>query len=250
MDNKSFELFEQTLENKGISPETVCGVIAETYQGMEAAFFPEEYVQKLREWCWRHHALLAFDEVQAGFGRTGKLFAFEHYGVVPDLFCCGKGFSSGLPISAVLGRSAVMDLCGPGEMTSTHSGNPICVAAALASIEAILEEGMVGNACSVGNVLISGLERLKGKYPGVIGAAQGRGLLGALCIVRDASMEPDAERAYKIVESCMRTGLLMFAPVGKATVKIVPPLCATEESVMDGLSVLDEAIKESATAQL
>ena len=142
----SFEGFLKALESQGVRPETVAGVMTETYQGGNASFAPPEYIQKLRAWCDEHKALLICDEVQAGFGRTGKFWGFEHYGVVPDLICCGKGISSGLPISAVIGRQSIMDLYPPGSMTSTHTGNPVCAAAALASVRVILEEGLVERA--------------------------------------------------------------------------------------------------------
>jgi 4-aminobutyrate aminotransferase-like enzyme len=129
----SFDLFLRTLQTRGIAPHRVAGVILESYQGGNACFAPTEYVQALSRWCREHQALLMCDEVQAGFGRTGKLFGFEHYGIVPDLICCGKGISGGLPLSAVIGRADIMDLYGPAEMTSTHTGNPVCAAAALAN---------------------------------------------------------------------------------------------------------------------
>jgi len=134
----SFEVFTRTLAEKDVNPECVCGVMSETYQGCNAALMPAEYASELREWCDERQAVLIFDEVQAGFGRTGTLFGFEHYGIVPDLACFGKGISGGMPLSAVVGTEELMSMYGPGEMTSTHSANPICAAAALANIEAIL----------------------------------------------------------------------------------------------------------------
>ncbi|MGD0579321.1 MAG: aspartate aminotransferase family protein, partial [Bryobacteraceae bacterium] len=127
----SFDLFERSLREAGVDPASVAGVLMETYQGGTSAFAPPAYAHSLRVWCRRHGALLVCDEVQAGFGRTGTLWGFEHYGVVPDLACFGKGISSSLPISAVAGRPEVMDQFGQGSMTSTHSGNPVCCAAAL-----------------------------------------------------------------------------------------------------------------------
>ena len=144
----SFDLFLSTLAEKGVGPDRVAGVISETYQGAGADFLPVAYAQKLRAWCDEHDVILILDEVQAGFGRTGTWWGFEHYGIVPDIACCGKGISSGLPLGAVLGTEAVMGLYGPGEMTSTHSGNPVCCAAALASID--LNEREVG----AGSVLL------------------------------------------------------------------------------------------------
>ena len=146
----SFDLFTQTLDEKGINSANVCGVITESYQGGGADFLPVEYVQQLRDWCTQNQALLVFDEVQAGFGRTGKMFCFEHYGVEADLVCLGKGITSGLPMSGVLGRKEILDIYPPGSMTSTHSGNPVCCAAAIANIDLLVNEGLVDNAATVG----------------------------------------------------------------------------------------------------
>ena len=137
--DNSFAGFERALNEHKVGPEDVAGVMLETYQGGSAAFAPVPYMQALRQWCTEHDALLVCDEVQAGFGRTGKLWGFEHYGIVPDLALLGKGISSSLPLSAVAGRADVMDLQPAGSMTSTHTGNPICCAAALASIDATVE---------------------------------------------------------------------------------------------------------------
>jgi len=116
-----FETFLQAVAARGLQPENVAGVIMETYQGVGPDFAPVEFVQQLRAWCDAHQIVLTFDEVQAGFGRTGKFWAFEHYGASPDLICCGKGISSSLPLSAVIGREAIMDQFPPGSMTSTRT---------------------------------------------------------------------------------------------------------------------------------
>ena len=185
-----FELFETTLAGRKIAPEQVAGVIAETYQGAGPSFMPKVYAQALRQWCDRHGALLCFDEVQAGFGRCGTLWGFDLYGVVPDLFCLGKGLSSSLPISAVIGRSDVLDLYGPNEMTSTHSGNPLCCAAALANIETILAEKLIDNAARLGPVLKRELAAIKNAFPGVVGFAPSEGLVGGLLMVKPGTKEP------------------------------------------------------------
>src|SRR3989440_883572 len=141
-----FDLFLSTLEQKGLRPENMAGVMFECYQGGGPDFAPLEYIRKLADWCKANDALLIFDEVQAGFGRTGKFWAFEHYGVTPDLICCGKGISSSLPLSAVIGRTEIMDQFPPGSMTSTHTGNPVCCAAASASLKKIVTEKLADNA--------------------------------------------------------------------------------------------------------
>lgn len=246
-ENTSFELFERTLGHLDVEPDNVAGVISETYQGVGPNFMPKQYARDLRQWCDAHNALLCFDEVQAGFGRCGTWWGFELYDVVPDLFCIGKGFSSSLPISGVIGRQEVMDLYGPNEMTSTHSGNPICCAAALASIEVIEREKLVENAAKVGPVLHSHLQRIKSEFPEVIGFAPSVGLVGGLLMVKKGSKEPDYDLAWDVVNLCFRKGLLMFAPVGVGggCVKIAPPLCITAEAVEEGCEVIFEAVKEA-----
>src|SRR5262245_62170394 len=157
----SFDAFLAAVEARGLKPTNVAGVLMETYQGVGPDFAPVEFVKELRAWCDRHRIVLTFDEVQAGFGRTGKFWAFEHYSVNPDLICCGKGISSSLPLSAVLGRAEIMDQFPPGSMTSTHTGNPVCCAAALASVKKIVSEDLAGNAARLENVLLNGLQDRK-----------------------------------------------------------------------------------------
>ena len=245
----SFDLFLKTLADKGVRPERVAGVILETFQGGGASFAPKEYIQALARWCREHNILLVFDEIQAAFGRTGKLFGFEHYDVVPDLMCCGKGISSSLPLAAVIGRADIMDIYGPAEMTSTHSGNPICVAAALASVRKIVEGGLIENARAMGDILRDGLQRIAKRHAEIIGAVRGRGLVAGLHMVRRGTREPDGDIAFAIVEKAFQKGLLLFAPVGfgGGTVKISPPLTITQEAILDGLAALGEAIDEAST---
>jgi 4-aminobutyrate aminotransferase/(S)-3-amino-2-methylpropionate transaminase len=246
-----FDLFLETLTAKGVGPDRVAGVIMETFQGGGASFAPKGYIQALARWCREHQVLLIFDEVQASFGRSGKLFSFEHYGVVPDLVCCGKGISSSLPLSAVIGRAAVMDLYGPLSMTNTHGGNPVCAAAALASVRKIVEGGLVENARATGEVLHDGLARIADRHREVVGALHGRGLVAGLHMVRRGGKDPDGDLAFAIVEKAFQKGLLMFAPVGvgDATVKICPPLTITKEAVLDGLVALGEAVEEARAGQ-
>lgn len=246
VEDTSFDLFERSLAEKGVKADDVAGVISETYQGGGAHFAPPEYMQALRAWCDRHRVVLIMDEIQAGFGRCGTMWGFEHYDIVPDLVCLGKGISSSLPISALLGRPEIMDLYPPGSMTSTHTGNPICCAAALASIDLILKEGLIANAAEVGAVLQGELSKIKDQFPEVVGVHHGRGMVAGLGIVKPGGKEPDPQLAWNIVRSCVEKGLLMFSPVGSAgqTVKIAPPLCATAEQVKEGVSVIAQAFSE------
>ncbi len=245
-EDQTFDCFERALAAAGVEPVRVAGVITETYQGGGASFGPPAYFQKLREWCDTWDAVLTFDEVQAAFGRCGRLWGFEHYGVVPDLMCLGKGISSTLPVAAVVGRAELMDLYPPGSMTSTHSGNPICAAAALANIELILAEGLIENAANVGEVLHRELWRQLEPFDQRIGAIHGKGLVAGVHVIKDDTTQPDGELAHDVVWHAVGRGLMLFAPVGLGggTVKIAPPLCITEEAVIDGVSALADAFRD------
>jgi len=247
--DKSFDGFVRALREHDVEPSMVAGVILETYQGGSASFAPPEYMRALRKWCTGHKALLVCDEVQAGFGRTGTMWGFEHYGIVPDLVCLGKGISSSLPLAAVTGRPDIMDLHPSGSMTSTHTGNPICCAAALASIDLILKENLAENARKVGDVLHHRLHALAARIR-QIGSVDGKGLVAGLACVIPGSKEPDGDLAWEVVRRSVEKGVLMFSPVGfgGATVKISPPLVITEAAIHDSLNALEEAFAEALVA--
>ena len=243
-----FALIEKTLELRNRNPAQVAGVILESYQGSYAAFAPEGYVRLLADWCRQNNILLIFDEVQAGFGRTGKLFSFEHYGVTPNLIALGKSVSSSLPVAAVIGEAEVMDIFGPGEMTSTHSGSPLCMAATLANLKLLERKNLVENARVVGEHFNTRLLGLQEKYPQAVGHFEGRGLMYGVYFVKEkGSKEPDKKRAVNIVKRCIHKGLLLCQPLGHggAMIKIAPPLVITKEAVDDGIAAMDEAIAES-----
>jgi len=245
-ENTSFDLFLSTLEEKGIRPEEIAGVMTESYQGVGPDFLPVEYAQKLEAFCRKYDIVTIFDEVQSGFGRTGKMFCYEHYGIKPDLIACGKGISSSLPLSAVIGRKDIMSLYAPGSMTSTHSGSPLPVVAAVESLKIIFNEKLVEKAASLGEILIPELIRIRNKYPDILGCFQGKGMVAGIQVVKKGTKTPDAEMAQKINERCFHKGLLMFAPVGIAgeCLKIAPPLIITEEALRESIQVFEEACDE------
>jgi 4-aminobutyrate aminotransferase/diaminobutyrate-pyruvate transaminase/4-aminobutyrate aminotransferase/(S)-3-amino-2-methylpropionate transaminase len=245
-ENTSFELFTDTLKEKGLKPEEIAGVMTESYQGVGPDFLPVEYAQKLESFCRENDIITIFDEVQSGFGRTGKMFCYEHYGIKPDLIACGKGISSSLPLSAVIGRKDIMSLYSPGSMTSTHSGSPLPVVAAVENLKIILRENLVDNARRMGELMIPELQRIRDKYPDVLGCLHGQGLVAGIQVVRKGTKIPDPETAVKINEKCFHKGLLMFAPVGIAgeCLKIAPPLVITENALMESIAVFEEACDE------
>jgi 4-aminobutyrate aminotransferase-like enzyme len=245
--DSSFDAFLQAIEKSGMKPENIAGVIMESYQGVGPDFAPVEYIQKLRAWCDEHQVVLTFDEVQSGFGRTGKFWAFEHYGVTPDLICCGKGISSGMPLSAVIGRQHIMDQFPPGSMTSTHTGNPVCCAAAVANIKKLLAEDLTGNAAKLGPILHERCMAIQKRHPNVVGHVTCAGLVAGLQMVKPGQKEPNHDLAHRIIELCFQRGLLLFAPVGAwgQTVKICPPLTVTEEALLEACDVLDMAVDDA-----
>lgn len=239
-----FDTFLNTLKAKNIEPRRVAALIMESYQGGSAILLPKDYMDKLRAFLDENKALLIFDEVQAGIGRTGRMFCCEHYGVRADMIVCGKGISSGLPLAAVIGRSDWMNLFAPGSMTSTHTGNPIICAAAVANLKYIRSKKLVANAAKLGKILNERLMKLWKKYPSRVGFAAAVGLVGSLQMVKTpGSTTPDHDTAFDIVKLCVENGLLLFGPVGNGggSVKLAPPLTITREQLVEGLDVLEMA---------
>ncbi len=242
----SFDLFLKTLAAKGVAASDIAGVMTESYQGVGPDFMPVDYAKRLESFCREHDIVMCFDEVQAGFGRSGKMFTFEHYGVKPDLIACGKGISSSLPISAVIGRKDIQDIYTPGSMTSTHSGSPLPVAAAIANLKIIHREKLVERAAKMGEILIPEVRRIQAKHPSVLGCATGKGLVAGIQVVKSGTREPDSALAQKINLACFQKGLLMFAPVGIAgeCLKISPPLTISEEALRESIQVFEESVDE------
>jgi 4-aminobutyrate aminotransferase-like enzyme len=245
-EDTSFDLFIKSLQEQGIAFNDIAGVMSESYQGVGPDFFPIEYAKKLEAFCREHDICLTMDEVQAGFGRCGKMFCFENYGIKPDLIACGKGITSSLPLSAVIGRSDIMGLYPPGSMTSTHSASPLCVAASLANLKLLKKGPYVKNAAKLGKVLLPELQRIRAKHPKALGCATGLGLVAGIQVVKPGTKEPDAETATAINLKCVQKGLLMFAPVGIGgeCIKIAPPLTINKEALVEGIGVLEEACDE------
>jgi 4-aminobutyrate aminotransferase-like enzyme len=225
----------------------IAAVIVETYQGAAGSIVPPiEWLQRLERWCREKDVLLIVDEVQASFGRTGKMFCFEHYGITPNLLCLGKGISCGVPCSALIGEARIMDVLEPGSMSSTNAGNPLSCAAALASIEIIEREGLCERAASIGGKMLERLKEMERKHD-IVGEARGLGLALALEIVADKeSKKPAPELTKLIIRKAFEKGLLLIAPIGLFgnVIRIAPPLIITWELAEKGLQILDEAISE------
>jgi 4-aminobutyrate aminotransferase / (S)-3-amino-2-methylpropionate transaminase / 5-aminovalerate transaminase len=245
-EDTGFDLFLKSIKEQGVSGDQIAGIITESYQGVGPDFLPVEYAQKLQDFCLKHDIISIYDEVQAGFGRSGKMFTYEHYGVEPDLITCGKGITSSLPLSAVIGKKKILDLYAPGSMTSTHSASPLPVVAAIENLKLIEKENLVENSRRLGEIMMSGLQEIVDKCPDRLGCLHGKGLVAGIQVMKSGTKDPDSETAKNINEKCFHKGLLMFAPVGIAgeCIKIAPPLMITEEALKEGLEVLAEACDE------
>ena len=232
------------LEDDGLVLGTdVCGFMLETFQGWGAVFYPESFVQEIESLCEEHEIMLAFDEMQAGFARTGKAFGYQHYGVTPDLLCCGKGMGGGVPLSGVIGRGEVMDLPEVGNMSSTHSANPLVCAAGLAVLEEIADRSLIDESRRKGEVLAEGLERICKQHPRRLKHLSGHGLIGSLLFFDPQSDAPDTTLASKVAELCMRKGLLVVH-TGRESIKRGPPLTISDQALVEGLAVLEESVNE------
>lgn len=246
---EKFRLDMEQLRRQGVDLKNdICGFMLETYQGWGAVFYPKDYVQALAGFAQENNILVTFDDIQAGFGRTGKLFGYQHYEVEPDLLCCGKGISSGVPLSAVLGRASIMDLPDTGSMSSTHSANPLACAAGLANIRAIESMNLVSESERKGKILFARLEEIRERYHEHIPFVLGKGLLAALILINPATGQPDGETASKVCERAMQKGLLLVH-TGRESIKLGPPLTIPDDALREGLEVLAESIGEIVTSR-
>ncbi len=231
--------------------DNVAAVIVETYQGGSGSIMaPEGWFPKLEAWCRRRDILLIIDEVQASFGRTGKLFGFQHYGITPNILCLGKGISSSVPLAAIVGESRIMDSLTPGSLGSTHGGNALCSRVALENVNVIIEEGLSENAARVGGQMMARLQELQARHE-CIGDVRGLGLVfGIEIVTAKATRQPDAAMTHRIVEAAYRRGLLLIAPIGfyGNVLRLAPPLVITEAEAITGVDLLGEAISEATLA--
>ncbi|MGB8427168.1 MAG: 4-aminobutyrate--2-oxoglutarate transaminase, partial [Desulfobacterales bacterium] len=195
---------------KHVNPEAVACVVAEPVQG-EGGFIaaPEGYFQELAGICRENGILFVVDEIQSGMGRTGKMFAIEHWGVEPDLITVAKSLGAGMPISAVVGRKEIMDAVHPFGLGGTYSGNPVASAAALAVLEVFEEEDMLGKANALGEKLLQRFQTFRDRYP-IVGEIRGLGAMRGLALVKGAARQPAADEAKRLAAFCLERGLIIL----------------------------------------
>ena len=234
----------ERLASEGVDLEhDISGFMLETFQGWGAVFYPKDFVKAIEAICRKYNILLTFDEMQAGFGRTGRNFGFQHYHVSPDLICVGKGMGGGVALSGVIGRGDVMDLPAVGNMSSTHSANPLVCAAGLAVLQELETRDLVNEADRKGKLFRAELERVKNLFPDRITWILGEGMIMAMLFQNPITLEADGVFASRVAERCMQKGLLVVH-TGRESIKFGPPLTISDDALIEGVAVLCEAIEE------
>lgn len=226
-------------ELESLMSDKTAAVMLETIQGEGGVYAPEnDYLKKVRALCDKHHALLIFDEIQAGIGRSGKFFAYEKYGVKPDIVTLAKGLAGGVPIGAFIVTDEVAAAFKPGDHGTTFGGNPLACAAANVVLDTVPQAEFLHNVETVGLYFKDKLAALKDKYPTLIKEVRGTGLiLGAELT--------SAEHGRDIVNDCLEKGAIINCTVGKV-LRFIPPLIITQEQVDEVVAVLDEVLRKYA----
>jgi len=237
------ELLEQQLFKRLFDPSEVAAIIIEPIQG-EGGYVPAPkfFLQELQRICRQHGILLIIDEVQSGMGRTGKWWACEHAGIEPDILCSAKGIASGMPLGAFIARANLMDWK-PGSHGTTFGGNPICLAAALATMD-LIENGYMANAKKMGDYIFQRTADWTKKFK-IVGDVRGKGLMIGVEIVRDQrTSERAADLRNAIVDAAFHKGLLLLG-AGENTIRLSPPLLIDEEQADFALRTLEGCIREA-----
>jgi len=227
-----------------VNPKSVAAIIIEPVQG-EGGFnpVPKKYFEGLRAFCDEHGIMLIADEIQSGFGRTGKWASWQHYNVTPDIGTYAKSLGSGMPIAAILGKAEIMDAAAPSTIGGTYIGNPVCCAAALATIQIIKDENLNERAKQIGKTIETRFKKLQ-ENCSAIGDVRGLGAMMAIEFVKNGDpRQPDAELCHTIVTNCADRGLVIIsAGTYKNVIRILCPLVITDKQLDKGLNILEEEI--------
>jgi 4-aminobutyrate aminotransferase len=241
------DYIENVLFQSNVPAQDVAAILIEPIQG-EGGYLvpPDGFLKGLRELCDRHGILLIFDEVQAGIGRTGKMFASQHWGVTPDIMTLAKGLASGMPIGLMVARRRHMEKWKRGAHGNTFGGNPLCCAAALATLE-LVEHEYTANADSVGQYFIHALRQLQQRFE-CVGDVRGKGLMIGMELISDrASRKPAKALCDAVLTRAYHNGLLLLS-CGQSTVRFIPPLMITRAHVDEAMAMLEVALKEALAA--
>jgi 4-aminobutyrate aminotransferase len=237
------ELLEQQIFKRLFAPEEVAAIIVEPIQG-EGGFIPAPlfFLQELQRICNKHGIMLILDEVQAGMGRTGKMWAYDHAGITPDIVLTAKGIASGMPISAFIAKESVMQWK-PGSHGTTYGGNPVCVAAALATLD-LIEGGYMANAEKMGNYIFGKIGDWPKRFK-IVGDVRGKGLMVGVEIVRDQRTKEKAhDLRDKVITNAFHRGLLTLGS-GENTIRMSPPLLIDQEQADCAIGIMEESLREA-----
>ena len=246
---EALDALERSLTT-AVPAEHIACVVIEPQLG-EGGFVPapQEYMDGLHRFCDRHGIVLVVDEVQTGFGRTGKMFAIEHYGIEPDLITVAKSIAAGLPLSGVLGKAEIMDAPPDSAVGGTYIGNPVALAAALAVLDVFEEEGLVERAVEIGETMRQRMHEWQARF-GAIGDVRGLGAMLALELVRDpVTKEPAPELAVAVIEEALERGLLLLkAGVYGNCIRVLCPLTISDAELAEALDVWEQALEAAFSA--
>ncbi|TKI86693.1 4-aminobutyrate--2-oxoglutarate transaminase [Bacillus mycoides] len=244
VDSQVIYQFEKFLEE--VSPEQVAAIVMEPVQGEGGFIIPSiSFVKRLREICNQYGILMIMDEVQTGFGRTGKWFATEHFHIEPDIMTLSKSIAGGLPLSAIVGRAELMDIPGRGQIGGTFAGSPLSCAAGLAVFEIMEEENLVERAQQIGNRIMSHLHQMQLKYE-VIGDVRGIGAMVAMELVTDRiTKEPAKELTVQLIDEFWKNGLISIgAGIFDNVLRFLPPLVISNEEIDKGFEIINQSFKK------
>lgn len=234
----------EELTHNSVAPENLAAIIIEVVQG-EGGFnvAPKEYLHGLRDFCDMHGIMLIFDEVQAGFGRTGAWSSYGHFGVTPDLSTWAKSLGSGMPIAAVIGKAKIMDAAGPSSIGGTYIGNPVSCAAALATLKYMEEIDINAKGKHVGEVIRKRFEKMRSKHS-CIGDVRGLGAMMAMEFVKNNDpLQPDADTCTALMNACAKRDLVVItAGTEKNIIRVLSPLVISDELLNKGLDIMEEEL--------
>jgi len=240
--SKFFKDEIEKLKNSGVNVKTdISGIILESFQGWGALFYPKSFITEIKKFCKKNQILITFDEMQAGFYRTGKKFGFNHYNINPDIICIGKGMGSGMPLSGVVSTKKILDLPGPGELSSTNSANPLVCSAGLATLNVMNTSKFLNSLERNCKIFKEKLNEIELTFKGRI-KVYGKGMIKSI-IFYDKEGKPDIKTANDVVEDLLQNKLLVVK-TGRESIKLGPPLNMSKKNLVNGLAIINKSLKK------